>query len=81
MNRLHLTSKNICLGVPEDRRINHIISVGKGVIAQQTNLSVEKFIYRLKIEITNEKHMAKNFGKIDKFEETWGGMSAALANT
>ena len=74
------TAMKIFLGVSNDRVITKVISIGKSMISKRNNLNVKLFTVKLKIEIANEKCMAQNRGKMDRFKETWGNVANAIAN-
>lgn len=80
-NRLIFTSKTIILGISESKVINRIISIGKSVIMKHVNLSVDLLLYKVKMEISNEKYMAQKRDEVTKFEEVWGKVDRALTET
>ena len=77
-SRVQFTSKKIFLGVPDNAIINLVTSKGKSMIVKVANLCIDQFILRFKIDIMNEKCMAQKCGKLQKFEEVWGKVNAAL---
>ena len=68
---LRLTSNKIFLGVPNDTVMNLLIFIAKSMIAKQCHLSINQFVLRLKIEVMNEKCMAKTSKRLEKYEEVW----------
>ena len=58
--------------------MNLVISIGKSLIAKQGHLNINHFVLRLKIDVMNEKCMAKNHRRLEYFEKVWGSIDRAL---
>ena len=74
-----LTCDKVILGSSVSIVENRVIDVGKGMIARKVKLSVNLFINKLKIELSNERCIAQRNGLLERFKEIWGPLETTLA--
>lgn len=77
-NMSFLNLKMIILGNDEMLVVNHIIIVGKTMIAGKYSLSVDILLTILKRDMITEKHIALERGKLCDHEKKWAGLAEAF---
>ena len=51
--------------------MNHVIIVGKTMLAKQSSLSIEVLWTRVKLDMKIEKGIAFKVGKMNEYEKKW----------
>ena len=70
--------KMVILGNIESPIVNHVLIIGKSMIARKQTLSVELFSALLKRDMEKEKYIATKKCKIREYDRKWGKLAAAL---
>ena len=75
VQRLIISKKMVILGVIRDKFVNHVVSLGKRVINENSNLSVGNLIVRINVDRRTEEEIARRNDKLAEFSKKWAALA------